>query len=247
MPELVYPPIIRVCFAGFRALDLKLNVIGADNVPQTGGAVLASTHVSYLDFIFVGLGAQPRKRLVRFMAKKQVFDHPVSGPLMRGMRHIPVDRSAGAGSYDAALDALRRGELVGIFPEATISRSFEVKALKTGAVRLATETGVPLLPVAIWGTQRLWTKGRPRNFRQRGTPVTISVGEPLTINPGESAHISTQRLKERLTELQRQVQADYPDHGTPGEAPFWLPARLGGSAPTPEQAAALDRAERDKR
>jgi len=77
--------------------------------------------------------------------------------------------------------------------------------------------------------------------------VTISVGEPLTINPGESAHISTQRLKERLTELQRQVQADYPDHGTPGEAPFWLPARLGGSAPTPEQAAALDRAERDKR
>ena len=69
--------------------------------------MLASTHVSYLDFIFVGLGAHP-KRLVRFMAKKQVFDHPVCGPLMRGMHHIPVDRTAGASAYDAALRACRR-------------------------------------------------------------------------------------------------------------------------------------------
>jgi len=246
VPELVYPPVIQVVLAGFRALDLKIDVRGAEHVPAGGGAVLASTHVSYLDFIFAGLGARPAGRLVRFMAKKEVFDHPVSGPLMRGMRHIPVDRRAGAGAYDAALEALRSGELIGIFPEATISQSFEVKAIKSGAVRLASATGVPLIPLAVWGTQRLWTKGRPRNFGQRGIPIIVTVGEPMALRPDESAHVITQRLRERMTQLQRQAQDSYPDKTAPGESPFWLPARMGGSAPTPQQADELDRAERKR-
>ncbi len=246
MPEFVYPPVIQVVLAGFRALDLKIEVRGVEHVPTTGGAVLASTHVSYLDFIFAGLGARHAGRLVRFMAKKEVFDHRVSGPLMRGMRHIPVDRRAGAGAYDAALDALRGGELIGIFPEATISRSFEVKAIKSGAVRLAGAAGVPLVPLAIWGTQRLWTKGRPRSFGQRGIPIVITVGEPMALRPDESAHVATQRLRGRMTELQRQAQDNYPDKPAAGESPFWLPARMGGSAPTPEQADELDRAERKR-
>lgn len=247
MPEIVYPPIIRTALLGFRALGLRIDVQGAEHVPATGGAVLASTHVSYLDFIFVGLAAHPRHRLVRFMAKKQVFDHAVSGPLMRGMRHIPVDRSAGAGAYDAALDALRGGELIGIFPEATISRSFEVKEIKSGAVRLAGQAGVPLVPVAVWGTQRLWTKGRPRHFRQRGVAVTVSVGAPLEVLPGEPAHVTAKRLAERMDALLRGAQDTYPDAAPSGEAPFWQPARLGGSAPTRAAADELDRAERRPR
>ena len=164
MAEIVYPPVIRFAKVAFRVLGLRIDVEDSENVPVSGGAVLACTHVSYLDFIFVGLGAYPTRRLVRFMAKKPVFDNKVSGTLMWGMHHIPVDRRAGAGAYDAALDALKAGELVGMFPEVTISRSFEVKDLKTGAVRLARDAGVPLLPVTVWGTQRLWTKGRPRHF-----------------------------------------------------------------------------------
>ncbi|MPZ96714.1 MAG: 1-acyl-sn-glycerol-3-phosphate acyltransferase, partial [Propionibacteriales bacterium] len=121
----------------FRALGLKIKVTGAEHIPRTGGAVLASNHVSYLDFIFAGFAAQPSKRLVRFMAKEPIFAHRVSGPLMRGMHHIPVDREAGAASYAAALRALRAGEVVGVFPEATISRSFTVKEIKSGALRLA--------------------------------------------------------------------------------------------------------------
>jgi len=162
------------------------------------------------------------------------------------MRHIPVDRRAGAGAYDAALEALRSGELIGIFPEATISQSFEVKAIKSGAVRLASAAGVPLIPLAIWGTQRLWTKGRPRNFGQRGIPIIVTVGEPMALSPDESAHVTTQRLRERMTQLQRQAQDSYPDKPAPGESPFWLPARMGGSAPTPQQADELDRAERKR-
>ena len=84
MTDLVYPPIIGSARAAFLMLGLKFTVVGAQNVPTTGGAVLASNHVSYLDFIFVGLGADDSKRLVRFMAKDSVFKNKVSGPLMRG-------------------------------------------------------------------------------------------------------------------------------------------------------------------
>src|SRR3954452_19475504 len=135
--ELVYPPVIALAKTMFRVLDLRIEIDGADHIPTEGGAVLASNHVSYLDFIFCGLAAQPSKRLVRFMAKQSVFRHKVSGPLMRGMKHIPVDREAGAASFAEAEAALRRGEVVGVFPEATISESFTVKDRKSGAARLA--------------------------------------------------------------------------------------------------------------
>ena len=102
---------------------------------------------------------------------------------MRGMHHIPVDRKAGAGAYDEALAALRAGEVVGVFPEATISQSFEVKGLKSGAARMALAAGVPIVPVRIWGTQRLWTKGHKRQLTRRHTPVTIVVGPPVPAAP----------------------------------------------------------------
>ncbi|MEU6021556.1 lysophospholipid acyltransferase family protein [Micromonospora sp. NPDC047134] len=247
MPELVYPPVIAAAKTMFRVLDLRLNVEGSHHVPRTGGAVMASNHVSYLDFIFCGLGALDSGRLVRFMAKESVFRHRVSGPLMRGMRHIPVDRGAGAESYAAALTALRAGEVVGVFPEATISRSFTVKELKSGATRMAGEAGVPLLPVALWGTQRLWTKGRPRTLTRRHTPITILVGEPLDPAGYPDPTAMNADLKIRLAELVDRAQREYPDQPTDPEDRWWLPAHLGGTAPTPEQAAALDTAERQTR
>jgi 1-acyl-sn-glycerol-3-phosphate acyltransferase len=250
MAEIVYPPVILLARAAFRVLGLRNHVEGSENVPTSGGAVLACTHVSYLDFIFVGLGAYPTHRLVRFMAKKPVFENKVAGPLMRGMHHIPVDRKAGAGAYDAALAALRAGELVGMFPEATISRSFEVKDLKTGAARLARDAGVPLLPVTVWGTQRLWTKGRPRQFSRRlvrrGLPITVLVGPAVPIAPHEDAETITARLADSLQALLTRAQRDYPDRAAGPDDTWWLPAALGGSAPTSEEAAAQDRAEGER-
>jgi 1-acyl-sn-glycerol-3-phosphate acyltransferase len=222
---------------------MRITVQGAEHVPTTGGAVLASNHISYLDFIFAGLAARPSRRLVRFMAKREIFDHPVGGPLMRGMRHISVDREAGAGSYKQAMAALRSGEVVGVFPEATISQSFTVKEIKNGACRLAAATGVPLVPVALWGTQRLWTKGRPRALTQRGVAISILVGEPLEVTRA-SAEASTVELRRRMAALLERAQREYPDRPAPGEE-WWQPAYLGGSAPTPEQAAALDRRSAD--
>ena len=241
MPELVYPPVIAAVKTMFRVLDLRLTIEGSHHVPRTGGAVLASNHVSYLDFIFCGYGSLESRRLVRFMAKHEVFAHKVSGPLMRGMKHIPVNRAAGAGSYNAAVDALRRGEVVGVFPEATISRSFLVKELKNGAARMSQEAAVPLLPVALWGTQRLWTKGRPRTLTRRHTPITILVGEPMDPTAYPDATTMTAELKTRLGALVDRAQREYPESPAGPDDSWWLPANLGGTAPTLEEAAELDR------
>ena len=240
MRDFVYPPVIRVALTLFRVLGFRFDLRGVDNISAHGGAVLASNHVSYFDFMFVGLaGFRRDKRLVRFMAKDAVFHHPISGPLMRGMHHIPVDRSAGAAAYRHAVEALQRGELVGVFPESTISRSFVPRPMKSGAARMALESGVPLIPVVVWGGQRVWTVGRRPTLRRR-VPVSIWVDEPLPIVGGETAAELTDRLAQRLRELVDKVLAEYPVDRS--DDLWWLPAHLGGAAPTPEEAAAAEQA-----
>jgi 1-acyl-sn-glycerol-3-phosphate acyltransferase len=246
MPELVYRPVIGAALAAFKALDLRISVEGSENVPATGGGVIASNHVGYVDFVFTGLAARQRDkdRLVRFLAKKEIFDKRVPGMLMRGMKHIAVDRDAGAQSYRGAVEALRGGELIGMFPEATISRSFRLKEFKNGAARMAAEAGVPLVPSVVWGTQRLLTKGRKREL-VRHVPVLVRVGEPLHPTTSDDATEVTAELKARMTVLLDEAIAAYPEQPEPGA--WWLPADLGGSAPTPEEAAELERADVEAR
>jgi 1-acyl-sn-glycerol-3-phosphate acyltransferase len=240
MAETVYPPVIAFARLVFRALGLRFTVTGAEHVPRSGGAVMAINHVGYLDFTFAGLAARPAKRLVRFMAKKEVFDHKVSGPLMRGMKHIPVDRVAGgATSYQSAVKALQSGEIVGVFPEATISQSFELKDFKTGAARMAMEAGVPLLPCVIWGSQRIFTKNRKKDLT-RGTPLTIAVGEPFTPDPAADPVAVTAELKSRMSALLDEARAGYAGVPRSPEDTWWIPARLGGTAPTLEEASVRD-------
>ncbi|MEU1303445.1 lysophospholipid acyltransferase family protein [Streptomyces shenzhenensis] len=240
MAELVYRPVIGFARTLFKVWDLKIDCKGSENIPRSGGAVLVSNHISYLDFVFNGLAALPQKRLVRFMAKESVFRHKVSGPLMRGMKHIPVDRGQGNAAYAHALDSLRSGEIVGVFPEATISQSFTLKSFKSGAARLAQEAGVPLVPMAVWGTQRLWTKGHPRNFRRSHLPVTVRVGEMIEASRDQYAGAITRRLRERVQDLLDAAQRAYPGHPKGTEDSWWLPAHLGGTAPTQEELRAAE-------
>ena len=147
--EPVYSPVIGAALTLFKSMGWKIHVTGVEHIPMTGPAVVATNHVGYLDFTFVGYGVRKQGRLLRFLAKKEIFDHPVAGPLMRGMKHVPVDRFGRA--QDAlrdAIDALRRGEMIGMFPEATISRSFVPAAAKSGAARMAMEASAPLIPGA---------------------------------------------------------------------------------------------------
>jgi 1-acyl-sn-glycerol-3-phosphate acyltransferase len=246
--DLVYPPVIGAARAWFKALDLRFDIEGTGHVPERGGAVLVSNHISYLDFVFTGLAARPARRLVRFMAKESVFRHKVAGPLMRAMKHIPVDRRDGEHAYARALGALRSGEIVGVFPEATISPSFTLKDFKSGAARLAREARVPLVPMALWGTQRLWTKGHRRDFGRHHLPISIRVGEAIAAHRDGEEHETpdeegaaplTARLRERVQELLESAQRAYPAAPAGAEDSWWLPAHLGGGAPTPAEAAAL--------
>jgi 1-acyl-sn-glycerol-3-phosphate acyltransferase len=217
---------------------------GTEHVPTSGGALMAFNHVSYIDFVLGGLAAQDSKRLVRFMAKREVFDHRIGGPVMRSMHHISVDRADGGASLDEAMRYLKDGEVVGIFPEATISRSFEVKELKSGATRIAAQAGVPLIPVALWGTQRLMTKDHPRDF-SRGKTIGIRVGEPM-FPTGADPVAETAELAKRLQSLVDDAIDAYPESEQPPGS-WWLPASRGGSAPTPERAAELDAEEKARR
>lgn len=221
----------------FAAQGLKFTVTGAEHIPAHGGAVIAVNHTGYLDFTYAGLPVRKVKRYIRFMAKKEVFDNKISGPIMRTLKHIPVDRGAGADSFRAAVDDLRRGELVGVYPEATISRSFELKDFKSGAARMALEADVPIIPVVIWGAQRVWTKGHPKRLGRTNTPISIAVGAPIA--PFEPAADLTAALHDVMAKLLTSLQENY-EHPA-GE--YWVPARLGGSAPTLEEANRMDAAD----
>ena len=170
------------------------------------------------------------KRYVRFMAKKEIFDNKLAGPLMRGMHHISVDRSNGSASLVAALRALRDGEIIGIFPEGTISVSFEIKELKSGAVRLAQGAGVPVIPTIIWGSQRLWTKKVKRNLMKRGVPITVVFGEPIYFEKDSDVEAGEAILRATMVKMLHEVQEKYPDSH---QGQRWAPVRLGGTAPAP--------------
>jgi 1-acyl-sn-glycerol-3-phosphate acyltransferase len=232
MADLVYPPVIVVIKTFWKYLGIRFTFSGEEHIPSAGSAVLAINHVSYLDFAIAGTAVLPRKRYVRFMAKKEIFDHKLAGPLMRGMHHICVDRDSGSASFVAALRALRAGEIVGIFPEATISRSFEIKELKTGAVRLAMGSNSPVIPTIVWGGQRILTKKVKPDFGRKKVPITVAFGEPLIFEKGQDVDACEGILRTKLKELLTQVQKSYPDSPA-GQR--WAPARLGGTAPTPEQ------------
>jgi len=228
--DLVYPPVIAAIKTFWKILGLQFDFKGEENIPRKNGAILAINHVSYLDFAITGTAALPAGRYVRFMAKKEIFENKLAGPLMRGMHHISVDRSSGSASFVAALRALKAGEIIGIFPEGTTSTSFEIKELKSGAVRLAIGSGTPIIPTIIWGSQRIWTKGVKRNLKHNKFPVTVVFGQPIHYERGSDVEQAELHLRETLLSMLRQVQEIYPDSHV-GQR--WAPARLGGTAPAP--------------
>ena len=245
--EPVYRPVIGLALGIMKSFKWDVRPSGVEHIPARGPAVIATNHVGYLDFVFVGAAARERKRLVRFLAKAEVFKHKIAGPLMRGMKHIPVDRFGRANqAIDDAVDALKRGEIIGMFPESTISRSFVPAAGKTGAARMAMQAGAPLIPGAVWGSQRILTKGRPKNF-QRDVVITVALGEPVPYVADDDPEKVTIVLMQRIEELVGRAQREYPQSPSgPGDT-WWVPAHLGGSAPTVEESLRMNAREAEER
>lgn len=239
-PDRTYRVALGLFGSLFRLMGYRFDLRGAENIPTSEPGVVAGNHIGFLDFTFIGYAARPRGRLIRFMTKTSVFEVPVVGRLVHAMRHIPVDRRLGARAYRQGLRLLDAGELVGVFPEATISRSWLLKPFKRGAAGLAHSRGVPLIPVVVWGGHRIFTVDGHRTLRRR-IPITINVGPALHAAPGESVDALSQRLHDAMDRLLAEAVDTYPD--TPRDAAdrWWLPHDRGGSAPDPAAAAILDR------
>jgi 1-acyl-sn-glycerol-3-phosphate acyltransferase len=239
--------IAAIIILAVRVLRWRIDVQGLEHVPARGGAVLAFNHHSYVDFMMVGWPiVRQRRRPMRFLAKREIWSSRKVGWVARWAAAIPVDRGSGtarSAAFEAATAALRAGDLVAVAPEQTISPSFELLPLRTGAARMAQLAGVPIVPVAGWGTQRALTKGGPKRLIRK-LPVTVRFGDPLTVGPDDDFVEATDELARRMTHLLHGVQESYPDGAPPGAD--WVPARLGGGAP--DHAEVLrEHAERERR
>lgn len=159
---------------------------------------------------------------------------------MRKMRHIPVDRKAGFRAYRQALRDLDDGQLVGVFPEATISRSWLLKPFKRGAAGMTISRQVPLIPIVVWGGHRIFTVDGHRSLRRR-MPITIVIGEAMHAVVDETIDELSARLHERMEMLLDEAIDAYPAKPRSESDRWWLPHDRGGTAPDPETAAVLDR------
>jgi len=191
--------------------------------------VIAANHTSFWDFFTTGRDPYLTwGRPVRILAKASLFEAPVFGRIMHRVGHIPVHRGSGHGALSSAIAALRQGELVLVLPEQTISPAFELLPFKPGAARMAIAAGVPIVPAVSWGSHRFHTVGRRPRWSWR-LPVSVHYGEPVHPQPDDDPTVITAELHRRVQTLLTEVQHTYRD-GTPTGA-WWVPRRLGGSAP----------------
>ncbi len=188
---------------------INMQITGMENLPESGAAILASNHRSYLDPLVVSFLSNQRGRPARFLAKKEVTDAPIVGALATALGAIRVDR--GSGSETPMLEAaraLKGGELIAVFPQGTIPRGQQffdpVLQGRYGAVRLALASGTPLVPVGVWGTEKAWPRSSrvPYVLNLADPPkVSIAVGEPFFPDDDEDVDAATVDLMARIAEL----------------------------------------------
>ena len=186
----------------------KIRHVNAERVPASGPVVLAANHESILDPWFLGT-VTPRP--VHYLTKSELFRYPVLKQVLEGLGCIPVRRNGDMGrALDAGGDVLDRGEVIGIFPQATCMPHRE-RPFRRGAARLAIATGAPLVPVLLVGTER---SIQPRTHRIGFPQVTIVVGEPLHTERGEPTREAATELTDRLEQAIAELRRPYgqPDH-----------------------------------
>lgn len=202
---------------------LRWRVEGLEHIPRQGPVILASNHISYLDFVCLGYVADLAGRTVRYLAKAELWDRRWMAWVMRNLGHIPVYRGTAdvSGALEAATATLRAGECVGVFPEGTISRDFEPMAGRTGAARLARAAGVPVLPVGLWGTHRTITSGRPARLRP-GVAISAVVGESFDIGPADNPRAATDRIMGAICAQVVRAREIYPQQPRSERDSWWV-------------------------
>ncbi len=186
----------------------RFEISGVENIPASGPAILCGNHRSYFDVAAMALAIAKTGRTVRFLGKKEVFDAPIIGQIASAMGGIRVERGTGSDEpLKAAADALEAGDVVAIMPEGTIPRgiAFFEPVLKGrwGAARLAALTKAPVIPVGLWGTEKVWPRNArlPNIFNVVDPPlVSVSVGPAVSMNY-RSADVDTKRLMKAISAL----------------------------------------------
>jgi 1-acyl-sn-glycerol-3-phosphate acyltransferase len=212
----------RAVFLPVLRHGLRWTVEGAGHIPTRGGVILASNHVSYLDPLTLAFVADRRGRRVRFLAKAELFEVRGLGALLRAGHQIPVYRGTAdaSGALSAAVTALARGESVAVFPEGTISEDFEPMRGKSGTARLAQESGAAVVPVGLWGSHRILTKGRKPHW-QWGVPQVAVIGAPLYVGRDEHVKAGTERIMRSITDAVARARALYPEQPGPDDDAWW--------------------------
>jgi len=232
--EWIVPPVVAM-------QGTKFTFHGLENIPPRGGAILAQNHTSYLDWLPPLFAVRERGRRMYFMIKAEMADVKAVNYVVKHARLIPVDRTMGHDAFEVAVRRLREGELIGMHPEATISRSFELREFKTGAARMALEAQVPIIPLIVWGAHRIWPKDHPKKVLRNKVPITVAAGRPVP--PQGDAERLNAVLRQAMNALLYRVQEGYPHP----QGEFWVPRRLGGSAPNRDDSRALRVAELQER
>lgn len=204
------------------ALISRITVRGSENIPQTGGFILAPCHFSAIDPVVMGIGLWKSGRTPRFMAKESLFRVPILGSMLRGLGQIPVDRAGqqrALGPMKAARSLAETGGGIIIYPEGSLTRDPDLWPMrgKTGAVRMALDAKIPLIPAAHWGTARLMPRysGKIKLFPP--TPITVLIGKPIDLTAFEGKPMdqklltqATEILMTAISELQGQLRGETP-------------------------------------
>ena len=167
----------------------RWNVEGADNIPRQGPALFAFNHIAFLDPLVAAYAIDGGGRHPRFLAKHDLWSDKRVAWLVKGTRQIPVTRgtASAADALRPAIDALRGGEAIVIFPEGTITTDPTLNTMraKSGVARLALGADVPIIPCALWGTANVWGRGTKANWRPR-QDICVRIGEPMAVegDPG---------------------------------------------------------------
>ncbi|MGH2723951.1 MAG: lysophospholipid acyltransferase family protein [Actinomycetota bacterium] len=192
---------------------------GLEHVPEQGEALVACNHISYFDPLAHGLFLEKAGRRPRFLTKIELYKNPFLRALLRGARQIPVRRGTGdLAPVEASMAALRQGEVVVVYPEATVTTNPDHSPMqgKTGIARMTLGTGAPVLPVAVWGSAPVWQRGGRRNLKF-GRPIWVKVGPPLDFSEYEEDREDpevlrkvTDRVMDELGFLVDDLRARYP-------------------------------------
>ena len=187
----------------------KVEVTGKENLPKSGGYVLAANHVTQLDALAVAYMMYFRlHRAPHFLAKEGLFNTPIVGPVLLACGQIPVFRSGRKNSdpMESAYEVLNAGHVIGIFPEGTLTREPDQWPMrgKTGAIRIALETGVPIVPVGQWGTEKVMGTYSSKIFPKPWHKVRMIIGKPIDVSAWKGKKIST----EELVQLSDQVMVE---------------------------------------